>query len=1362
MEKIRKINHIFVYIKGKIIVIFQMNKNIKEMNLYKKNIFNQHTSNTFFIIFLIFIFFAPCFAKNVEIKKLILDNEIALTIKGIGDKVILNDNIVAPTQIYLNDTLQVFEEGNSLYLSEAINYIRILWDSPLLDCSLMFNNLIDIINIDLSKFDSSKVITMNGMFSNCYSLTSINLNNLDTSNVIDMSSIFLECRKLQLLDLSSFNTSSVTTMEGMFHGCNSLKSLDLNNFNTSSVTNMDRMFYWCNTLESLFINNFNTSSVISMRLMFQECQLLKSLNISNFDTSSVIDINNMFYNCYSLEKLDLSNFKTSYVTNMYRLFYNCISLESLDISNFDTSSVIDMTEMFYSCSSLKYLDISNFNTSSASLMKNMFFNCYSLISLELGNLDTSSFNDMSYMFYNCSSLISLNLNSFNTLNINDFTNMFTNIQNFFKYCINDNKISEDILLQLSPFNKTNCSELCSIQSQNNFIFEKNKCIDDCSKDDTYKFEYNKKCYSSCPNQTHNIINTYLCEKDLICQKYYNYNKTSCLEEIPLGFYLNDSNAKTIDKCIIKCSNCTKESIEKDLCISCNNNENYFPKFNDSSNFESFINCYNEEQFGYFLDSINPDNVIYKPCYITCKKCNEYGNEENNKCEECISNYILNNGNCLNPIYYHSDQITINEIKLSDSDGGDETNSYINLNSYSELINLENNIGESNHNINLNSYSEMKDLENIIFVNNTFYYYQINSNLTELKKKYKNLTFFYFPPEEISFIYTKYNLDEKKDNIYVLISYYLNNDKPTINDYTFKLFLEDGKELNLSIIDEDFYTKVYTSINEYPNLTNFNYYKYFSNQGYDIYDINSNFYTDICSPAYLEKNDITLTDRKIDFYPENISLCKNNCVYDGVDIEDEKIICLCNMNTNKNYTNISNNTNLLIEEDNENFFTYLLDNINYKIFKCFELIFKFDNLKNNFAFYMAIIFFIIFIIIDFIFFLYSVPKLKSNLIKVVLKIKNKQINAINNNNKDKNKKIIFKKMKKAKINHSPKLQSNISNPNKKKEKKMIKLKNKNILKTNEDERSCKNSKKKMILKTNISYKNLKKKMILKTNTNEKSCKNMKSKIILKTNINERNINKFKNKIKNIENSNNNSKNNIFPNKIEEKKEDINEKENINELPYTQAIIRDKRNIFQILISLIIQKFEIIHFFYGDEKLKIIMIYEYIFSLLIKLFFNTLLYSDEVVSKKYHNNGKLDFVVSLTLSLISNIITSFICFCVDFSEIIEEKLDLIIEIQKRKYFYIKNIIKFFKYLKLRFLIDIITQLFIIPFIFNYIIVFCIVYSKSKVSLINNYLVSIIEDSIISIIISIIITITRKVGIVYFNRYFYNFSKYINSKF
>jgi hypothetical protein len=57
------------------------------------------------------------------------------------------------------------------------------------------------------------------------------------------------------------------------------------------------------------------------------------------------------------------------------------------------------------------------------------------------------------------------------------------------------------------------------------------------------------------------------------------------------------------------------------------------------NNNSFINCYNQNQTGYYLDIIN--NIFY-PCHNTCKECK---GPENNQCLECFDNYTLENGSC---------------------------------------------------------------------------------------------------------------------------------------------------------------------------------------------------------------------------------------------------------------------------------------------------------------------------------------------------------------------------------------------------------------------------------------------------------------------------------------------------------------------------------------------------------------------------------------------------------------------------------------------------------------------------------------------------------------------------------------------
>ena len=90
------------------------------------------------------------------------------------------------------------------------------------------------------------------------------------------------------------------------------------------------------------------------------------------------------------------------------------------------------------------------------------------------------------------------------------------------------------------------------------------------------------------------------------------------------------------------------------------------------------------------------------------------------------------------------------------------------------------------------------------------------------------------------------------------------------------------------------------------------------------------------------------------------------------------------------------------------------------------------------------------------------------------------------------------------------------------------------------------------------------------------------------------------------------------------------------------------------------------------------------------------------------------------------------------------------------------RFLRYLKIKCFIFFIKQIIIIAICYYYIVIFCIIYSYSKASLLFNYFSSLVEGLITSLAITIIIVITRKIGIVYSARYIYNTSKYINDRF
>ena len=287
----------------------------------------------------------------------------------------------------------------------------------------------NILEIDLSNFDTSEVTNMEGMFYGMSNLTTLNVSHFDTSKVTDMGLMFYGMRDLSALNLSSFNTSQVTDMHNMFYGTSNLTTLNVSHFDTSKVTDMGLMFYGMSNLTTLDLSNFDTSKVTNMGNMFSSMTNLTSLNLSSFNTSKVTDMSFMFYGIPNLTSLDLSNFDTSKTTKMSFMFYGMRKLTALNLSSFNTSQVTDMSGMFSSMPSLTSLNLSHFDTSKVTDMHFMFRDTSNLTSLDLSNFDTSKVTDMNNMFRNMSSITSLDLSHFDTSKVTDMENMFSDMSN---------------------------------------------------------------------------------------------------------------------------------------------------------------------------------------------------------------------------------------------------------------------------------------------------------------------------------------------------------------------------------------------------------------------------------------------------------------------------------------------------------------------------------------------------------------------------------------------------------------------------------------------------------------------------------------------------------------------------------------------------------------------------------------------------------------------------------------------------------------------------------------------------------------------------------------------------------------------
>ena len=256
----------------------------------------------------------------------------------------------------------------------------------------------NILDLDLSNFDTSQVTNMSSMFRGMSNLTTLNLSNFDTSQVTNMDSMLASVSNLTTIDLSSFDTSKVTRMRAMFYGMRNLTTLNLSSFDTSKVTDMSLMFYNMSSLTTLNLSNFDTSKVINIYSMFDSVSNLTTLDLSNFDTSKVTNMSSMFNNMTNLTSLNVSSFNTENVENMSGMFSQVQKLEHLNLSHFRTDKVTNMGSMFYQMIELKTIDLSHFNTANVTDMSSMFSMDDNLTELDLRSFTTPKVENFGYMF----------------------------------------------------------------------------------------------------------------------------------------------------------------------------------------------------------------------------------------------------------------------------------------------------------------------------------------------------------------------------------------------------------------------------------------------------------------------------------------------------------------------------------------------------------------------------------------------------------------------------------------------------------------------------------------------------------------------------------------------------------------------------------------------------------------------------------------------------------------------------------------------------------------------------------------------------------------------------------------------------
>ena len=402
------------------------------------------------------------------------------------------------------------------------------------------------------------------------------------------------------------------------------------------------------------------------------------------------------------------------------------------------------------------------------------------------------------------------------------------------------------------------------------------------------------------------------------------------DEIEDGFFYEENEYKRLGVCHEKCKTCNGSSIynctsfKEDIQISDSHtnfeetNTVQIEKNTSTCNHLYYITNINNE-INFNCISLDRCDVEYPYLNINnqleCKKCNDISKEKIifNYCASSFDNIL---------------QEKFNDLKYEDDDN----------------ISIEYLTKDNNTLIHL--YKASSDVQSLS-EKNSLIYVDLGDNIKDLLKNSSNST--------------------SRSDIFLIV--YENYNEEKIN-FFFEIYLNSSKSfMNLSFIKNNEIT-VYNPI---KNLTQYNYNlaEIFLEQGYDIYNTSSSFYVDICTPAYIEENDLTIKDRKFYIYPSNSNICFEDCEYAGVNLTTKNLICKCEIN-NIYKSNIFNFENT---EDKDNFFSYVLDSLNYKIIKCLHLFSDIKNFYYNIGFYISSSFIIFNFISLTIFYLLSIKKLR---------------------------------------------------------------------------------------------------------------------------------------------------------------------------------------------------------------------------------------------------------------------------------------------------------------------------------------------------------------------------------------------------
>jgi len=541
----------------------------------------------------------------------------------------------------------------------------------------LFTNCESLKWLDISNFKTENVKFMDNLFNGCKSLTSLNLSNFITSKVTNMEYMFNGCESLEIIDFPNLDISRVANdgnLINIFFNCNNLEYINIKNL--ISPENKIKNGFFDGTQNNLIICIDNDKEHLINKAIISNCTIINCLEVFTNHSYKINTENGCF-----VEDCLLTNYKYEYnymcyqkcINRTYNNNYTCENCHS-DCEECYGKYTDNNTNCISCISKEKYLNYGNcINNCSRGFyinktnnqrtckckieqcltcsMESLNRSLCTLCDEESGFYPIYDLNNEYYPYLNCSTLLegyyfdyenltfklcyltckSCNISGNETEhNCIECKNGYNYEQNFelYKNCYHN-------CSYYYYFDENNNKSICThnYECPNNYdklIENKRECVFKCSKDQIYKYEFQKKCFSECPENSMERENKKELELFSLDENYF--CKPICNKTFPYEIIHTQI-------CVTKCN---IESIVNHSCIV-----NYQEK-QETNNFDIFDNLINdieelltsEDYNTSEIENGNNEVIKYEHMTVTLTTTKNEKNDENN-----INVTTINLGDC---------------------------------------------------------------------------------------------------------------------------------------------------------------------------------------------------------------------------------------------------------------------------------------------------------------------------------------------------------------------------------------------------------------------------------------------------------------------------------------------------------------------------------------------------------------------------------------------------------------------------------------------------------------------------------------------------------------------------------------------